>query len=215
MAEACRKTPLTGAYCLSDIPPECRCPEMGFTLHTEDFGLKRLRDWFARDDIRLPEVCRAAAETLDFHTVNGFLNGFIDMVCQDPDGNICVIDYKSNHLGADASAYTQQAMDEAVAHHHYYASGADLRRCRRTLLQTARTTARRRFRPLPVFARIGWQRRRRLALGHRCRRFGTDKITSRPLRRQPQENPMNIKHLITAALIASAAFAAQAAPQKP
>lgn len=120
MAEACRKTPLTGAYCLSDIPPECRCPEMGFTLHTEDFGLKRLRDWFARDDIRLPEVCRAAAETLDFHTVNGFLNGFIDMVCQDPDGNICVIDYKSNHLGADASAYTQQAMDEAVAHHHYY-----------------------------------------------------------------------------------------------
>ncbi|HGO8121864.1 TPA: exodeoxyribonuclease V subunit beta [Neisseria meningitidis] len=120
MAEACRKTPLTGAYCLSDIPPECRCPEMGFTLHTEDFGLKRLRDWFARDDIRLPEVCRAAAETLDFHTVNGFLNGFIDMVCQDPDGNICVIDYKSNHLGADASAYTQQAMDEAVTHHHYY-----------------------------------------------------------------------------------------------
>ena len=120
MAEACRKTPLTGAYCLSDIPPEYRCPEMGFTLHTEDFGLKRLRDWFARDDIRLPEVCRAAAETLDFHTVNGFLNGFVDMICQDPDGNICVIDYKSNHLGTDASAYTRQAMDEAVAHHHYY-----------------------------------------------------------------------------------------------
>ncbi|WP_029609090.1 exodeoxyribonuclease V subunit beta [Neisseria lactamica] len=120
MAEACRKTPLTGTYSLSDISPEYRCPEMGFTLFTEDFSLKRLRDWFARDDIRLPEVCRAAAETLDFHTVNGFLNGFIDMVCQDPDGNICVIDYKSNYLGADASAYTQQAMDEAVAHHHYY-----------------------------------------------------------------------------------------------
>ena len=120
MVEACRKTPLTGTYSLSDIPPEYRCPEMGFTLFTEDFSLKRLRAWFARDDIRLPEVCRAAAETLDFHTVNGFLNGFIDMVCQDPDGNICVIDYKSNHLGTDASAYTQQAMDEAVAHHHYY-----------------------------------------------------------------------------------------------
>ena len=120
MVEACRKTPLTGTYSLSDIPPEYRCPEMGFTLFTEDFSLKRLRAWFARDDIRLPEVCRAAAETLDFHTVNGFLNGFIDMVCQDPDGNICVIDYKSNHLGTDASAYTQQAMAEAVAHHHYY-----------------------------------------------------------------------------------------------
>ena len=120
MVEACRKTPLTGTYNLSDIPPEYRCPEMGFTLFTEDFSLKRLRAWFARDDIRLPEVCRAAAETLDFHTVNGFLNGFIDMVCQDPEGNICVIDYKSNHLGTDASAYTQQAMAEAVAHHHYY-----------------------------------------------------------------------------------------------
>ena len=42
------------------------------------------------------------------------------MVCQDSDGNVVLIDYKSNHLGNDASAYTQQAMNEAVAHHHYY-----------------------------------------------------------------------------------------------
>lgn len=72
MAEACRKNAADWGIRPVRHPARRRRPEMGFTLHTEDFGIKRLRDWLARDDIRLPEVCRAAAETLDFHTVNGF-----------------------------------------------------------------------------------------------------------------------------------------------
>ena len=31
-----------------------------------------------------------------------------------------MIDYKSNHLGDNIAAYDTQAMNEAVAHHHYY-----------------------------------------------------------------------------------------------
>ena len=42
------------------------------------------------------------------------------MVCRPSDGPATVIDYKSNHLGHTAEAYSQAAMNEAVARHHYY-----------------------------------------------------------------------------------------------
>ncbi|STZ76245.1 exodeoxyribonuclease V subunit beta [Bergeriella denitrificans] len=116
----CRLTPLSGAYALADIPPRNRLAEMGFTLYMQDFSLPRLRRWFARPEHGLPAECADAAELLDFKTLHGFLNGFIDMVCQDADGRVCVIDYKSNHLGNDRSAYSVDAMNHAVAHHHYY-----------------------------------------------------------------------------------------------
>ncbi len=119
MLDTCRKTRLV-AQSLSEIPPERRLPEMGFTLYTEDFKLHDLRRWFARENSSLPPECIEAAERLDFQDIQGFLNGFIDMVCQDSDDLVYIIDYKSNHLGDSAEAYTQQAMNEAVADHHYY-----------------------------------------------------------------------------------------------
>lgn len=119
MLDTCRLTPLIGES-LSQIPPTRRLPEMGFTLYMDDFKLDDLRRWFASSEANLPPECVQAAQLLDFHDLQGYLNGFIDMVCQDSDGNVVLIDYKSNHLGNDASAYTQQAMNEAVAHHHYY-----------------------------------------------------------------------------------------------
>lgn len=119
MLDTCRLTPLIGES-LSQIPPTRRLPEMGFTLYMDDFKLDDLRRWFASSEANLPPECVQAAQLLDFHDLQGYLNGFIDMVCQDSDGHVVLIDYKSNHLGNDASAYTQQAMNEAVAHHHYY-----------------------------------------------------------------------------------------------
>ena len=115
MLDICRLTPLIGES-LSQIPPTRRLPEMGFTLYMDDFKLDNLRRWFASSEANLPPECVQAAQLLDFHDLQGYLNGFIDMVCQDSDGNVVLIDYKSNHLGNDASAYTQQAMNEAVAH---------------------------------------------------------------------------------------------------
>ena len=119
MLDTCRLTPLINES-LSQIPPTRRLPEMGFTLYMDDFKLDDLRRWFASSEANLPPECVQAAQLLDFHDLQGYLNGFIDMVCQDSDGHVVLIDYKSNHLGNDASAYTQQAMNEAVAHHHYY-----------------------------------------------------------------------------------------------
>ncbi len=50
--------------------------------------------------------------------LNGMLKGFIDLVFQH-DGRYYVADYKSNWLGADARAYTQDAMTTAVLEKRY------------------------------------------------------------------------------------------------
>ncbi|KPN73301.1 exodeoxyribonuclease V subunit beta [Neisseria sp. 74A18] len=120
MLDHTRLSPLDGQTALADIPATQRLAEMGFTLFMHDFTLNRLQQWFAETEHGLPAECATAAKLLDFNDVNGFLNGFIDMVCRDSDGLVTVIDYKSNHLGYAAEDYTQAAMNEAVAHHHYY-----------------------------------------------------------------------------------------------
>lgn len=120
LLDCCRETPLTGHHSLSDIAPDNRLTEMGFTLYMEDFNLSALRAWFAQPHLGLPAECILAAEQLDFQKLQGYLNGFIDMTYQDPDGQVCIIDYKSNHLGENESAYTSQAMNQAMAEHHYY-----------------------------------------------------------------------------------------------
>ncbi|MCS4533581.1 exodeoxyribonuclease V subunit beta [Neisseria montereyensis] len=122
MLDHTRLTPLgnRSQNSLAVIPPERRLAEMGFTLYLNDFPLKPLQAWFADARTGLSAACIQASQLLDFQDVKGFLNGFIDMTCQDSDGLVTVIDYKSNHLGYNAADYTPEAMDEAVAHHHYY-----------------------------------------------------------------------------------------------
>ena len=120
MVEAVRRAPLAENMQLADIPADSRVAEMGFVLHLHDFGLKRLRRWFARPDIGLPENAAAHLPQLDFHAVTGFLNGFIDLIAAGKDGGVCVIDYKSNHLGSRLADYGQAAMSAAVSEHHYY-----------------------------------------------------------------------------------------------
>ena len=120
MLDCCRETPISGRDTLSDIQPGERLPEMGFTLYMQDFNLAALRAWFAHPHLGLPPECIEAAQRLDFQDVQGYLNGFIDMTCMASDGQVCVIDYKSNYLGANAAAYTPQAMNEAMGEHHYY-----------------------------------------------------------------------------------------------
>ncbi|EKY04829.1 hypothetical protein HMPREF9120_02091 [Neisseria sp. oral taxon 020 str. F0370] len=87
-------------------------------MHFDRFDLGRLKTSLAAAG--LPSACLAAAEHLDFDTLQGFLNGFIDMTCLLSDGQPCVIDYKSNHLGNHPDDYAPAALDAAVAEHHYY-----------------------------------------------------------------------------------------------
>ncbi|GGD07258.1 exodeoxyribonuclease V subunit beta [Halopseudomonas salina] len=50
--------------------------------------------------------------------LNGLFKGYIDLVFEHQ-GRYWVLDYKSNWLGADASAYSEQAMGKAILEHRY------------------------------------------------------------------------------------------------
>jgi len=50
--------------------------------------------------------------------LNGMLKGFIDLIVEH-DGRFYIVDYKSNWLGNDATAYTREAMDDSIRHSRY------------------------------------------------------------------------------------------------
>ncbi len=50
--------------------------------------------------------------------LNGMLKGYIDLLLEH-NGQYFVVDWKSNYLGVDASAYSQDAMAEALLHKRY------------------------------------------------------------------------------------------------
>ena len=55
---------------------------------------------------------------LAYNQLGGMLKGYMDLVLEQG-GRYYVVDYKSNWLGADSTAYTQDAMQAAVLHHRY------------------------------------------------------------------------------------------------
>lgn len=60
----------------------------------------------------------ARCPALDFSQLQGMLKGFIDLVFRWR-GRYYLLDYKSNWLGADAQAYTREAMERAMCEHRY------------------------------------------------------------------------------------------------
>ncbi|MFP5596850.1 exodeoxyribonuclease V subunit beta [Kluyvera sp. 142486] len=60
----------------------------------------------------------AGCPELDFRQVRGMLKGFIDLVFRH-DGRYYLLDYKSNWLGENGEAYTQDAMAKAMQSHRY------------------------------------------------------------------------------------------------
>ncbi|TFH85072.1 exodeoxyribonuclease V subunit beta [Billgrantia azerbaijanica] len=86
-----------------------------------------LEFWFAAHQVKTKELdALVSAYTLDGRprpalepdTLNGMLKGFIDLVVEHQ-GRFHVLDWKSNHLGADDAAYTEAAMAEAVLEKRY------------------------------------------------------------------------------------------------
>ncbi len=74
------------------------------------------------DFLALPEVpapYRAALAQLGFAPLSGYLKGFVDLIYRH-DGRYYVLDYKTNWLGPDDSAYTAARMQQAIAGAHYY-----------------------------------------------------------------------------------------------
>ncbi|WP_458526547.1 exodeoxyribonuclease V subunit beta [Onishia taeanensis] len=86
-----------------------------------------LEFWFAAHKVNTRRLdALVSAHTLDGRprpalepdTLNGMLKGFIDLVVEH-EGRFYVLDWKSNHLGADDAAYTEAAMRDAVLEKRY------------------------------------------------------------------------------------------------
>jgi exodeoxyribonuclease V beta subunit len=119
MVKACLAHPLSGgAGPLKNVPASRQQAEMGFLMHAETSlsqirdGLLAIPDW--------PEPFREACQQLSEKQLRGFLKGFIDLTFQDEQGRYHVLDWKSNHLGYRPQDYGQDAMEKAMAEHHYY-----------------------------------------------------------------------------------------------
>ncbi|ROM89347.1 exodeoxyribonuclease V subunit beta [Pseudomonas brassicacearum] len=83
--------------------------------------------WFAShkvDVLKLDELVRqfthagASRVVAEPVLLNGMFKGFIDLTFEHA-GRYYVADYKSNWLGADDSAYTEQAMEQSMLDHRY------------------------------------------------------------------------------------------------
>ena len=113
-----RHTPLLPHTSLSTLPPQNILTEFGFLLHTSSFTLSSLKTWFTQHSQLPPEII-TASQNLSFRDVQGYINGYIDLLAQTPQGDTIILDYKSNWLGNSPSDYTQAALNQAVAQHHY------------------------------------------------------------------------------------------------
>ena len=68
--------------------------------------------------IRRFDPLSAGCPPLEFAQVRGMLKGFIDLVFRH-DGRYYLLDYKSNWLGENSTAYTPEAMAAAMQAHRY------------------------------------------------------------------------------------------------
>ncbi|WP_430389223.1 exodeoxyribonuclease V subunit beta [Dyella sp. 20L07] len=97
------------------------------SLAQMDSYYAELEFWFEAQHVNTLALDRlVTAHTLDAHPrtpllpehINGLLKGFIDLVVE-RQGRYYVIDYKSNKLGGDASAYTTDAMRDSILRERY------------------------------------------------------------------------------------------------
>lgn len=102
------------AVSLSQLASQDRLVEMEFYLPIEQPLSAQLMDKWVKDYDPLSRQ----APALDFRQVQGMLKGFIDLVFR-WEGKYYLLDYKSNWLGSDAQAYTQQAIAQAMIEHRY------------------------------------------------------------------------------------------------
>jgi exodeoxyribonuclease V beta subunit len=96
----------------------CLLPEMEFWLPAERLHARQV-DALCQQHL-LPGVSRSQLPDAQLH---GMLMGFADLVFEH-EGRYWVLDYKSNYLGADDAAYTEQAMGAAMAQHRYEVQAA-------------------------------------------------------------------------------------------
>jgi len=93
---------------LAEIPGGRMVKEMEFTLHLEPLSTTLFNDILAS----VPTFTRLSGKDIE-----GYLNGFIDLVCE-YDDRYYVIDYKTNNLGPE-EGYQHKGLLRAMQSHNY------------------------------------------------------------------------------------------------
>ncbi|MDE3071366.1 MAG: UvrD-helicase domain-containing protein [Pseudomonadota bacterium] len=108
-----RQADLGDGLRLIDVPAERRIVEFEFQFPVRQMPLARLRALCIAHG-----QADAVPASLDATTLNGMLTGFADLILE-WDGRFHVLDYKTNWLGAHLRDYRGEALDAAMAGHHY------------------------------------------------------------------------------------------------
>jgi exodeoxyribonuclease V beta subunit len=111
--------PLDPGVALSRLSPDRRLVEFEFMLPVGRLSAGSLGAVLGDARHGLHPVLREAASRLDFHTVRGFLKGFVDLVGE-IDGQLYLVDYKSNDLGGTPADYESNGLAASIAREHYY-----------------------------------------------------------------------------------------------
>lgn len=113
---------------LLDSPVPTTDPDGASLLRDLAYRVAEMEFLFAAEQVNVEQLDRViqqhcypgvARPPLDKARIHGMLKGFIDLTYQDSQGRFFVLDYKSNWLGTDDSAYTQEAMTVAMMKHRY------------------------------------------------------------------------------------------------
>lgn len=104
-------TPLPTGFALRDVDTARRLDELEFHLPSDGLRAAQLSRLLERFGYRGPE--------LRFGKLDGYLNGFIDLVFEHA-GRYYLLDWKSNHLGTTPASYRQEALADEMAQYGYH-----------------------------------------------------------------------------------------------
>ncbi len=113
MIDRARHADLGDGLRLADLAADQRIIEFEFQFPVQQVSLARLRELCIAHGC--PKVIPAS---LDLTTLNGMLTGFADLILVWK-GCFHVLDYKTNWLGPSLDDYRGNALDAAMAEHHY------------------------------------------------------------------------------------------------
>ena len=104
---------MTEAFSLAHLKPENMCVEMEFWFASHQVNTLTLDQWVS--ERTLDGIARPA---LQGNQLNGMLKGFIDLVAEHQ-GRYYVIDWKSNWLGENETAYSVESMKKVILEKRY------------------------------------------------------------------------------------------------
>ncbi len=104
-----RNKDANAGFRLADIAPGQQIKELEFSLFMPRTTTKEINRILASEESCTP---------LRYREMEGFLNGYIDLVCCH-DGRYFIVDYKTNQLGHEANSYDKAALLAAMRAHNY------------------------------------------------------------------------------------------------